>query len=62
MNRKEAVILSIIFFFTVIAWIAFDIYHTHRQTTITTVQMEEVKPLTPSFDNDIINTLVGRED
>lgn len=62
MNHKEFVILAIITFATVIAWIFFGIYHARKTTTVTASQKQEVVPLTPTFDNDIIRKLSTREE
>lgn len=52
----------LIVFATVIAWIVFGIYHARNKTIITTEEAKEIVPLTPTFDNDIINSLSTRED
>lgn len=61
MNRKEIYILAIIIFLTVIAWVAFGIYHAKTTITVTNIQLKEIAPLTPTFDNDIIKKLKNRE-
>lgn len=62
MNRKELFILAIITFATVMAWIGFGVYHARQATPITEAQKQEIRPLTPQFDNDIINALEKREE
>ncbi len=62
MNRKEIVILSLITFLTVIAWITFGIYHAKTSSTLTKSQLTKIIPLTPTFDNDIIKKLNDREE
>lgn len=62
MDRKEVVILSVITFFTVLVWIFFGISHARKTSTITTTQLQQVVPLTPTFDNDIIRKLESREE
>lgn len=61
MNRKEITILSLITLFTVIIWISFGIYHARRSSSITKIQLQQTVPLTPTFDQDIINQLSKRE-
>lgn len=61
MNHKEFAILSIITFLTVIAWIIFGIYHAKTTSTVTSIQLKEIAPLTPTFDNEIIKKLSTRE-
>lgn len=62
MNRKEIAILALIIFFTVIAWILFGIFHARSTSSVTSTQLKEVVPLTPTFDNDIIRQLIKREE
>lgn len=62
MNRKEFAILAIIIFLTVTAWIIFGIVAAKNTTTVTQKELRQVVPLTPNFDNDIINRLKSREE
>lgn len=62
MNRKEVAILAMIIFLSVVAWIAFDIYHTNAKVTISPKELQQVVPLTPVFDNDILKGLKVREE
>lgn len=62
MNRKEIVILAIIIFLSVIAWIVFGIYYAKETPTLSQNELKQVVPLTPAFDNDIINKLKSREE
>ena len=62
MNRKEIVVVSIITFLTVIAWIIFSISHSNSDKDMEGIKVEETAPLTPTFDNDIIRSLKNRED
>ncbi len=62
MNRKEFFVLTLITFFTVIAWIIFDLYHAKLTSTISVNQKRQIVPLTPTFDNDIIKKLKNREE
>lgn len=54
MSNKQTLLLSIFTFLTVLAWIAFDVYHAVTTSTITPVQQELIKPLTPRFDTQVI--------
>lgn len=58
MNGKELLILAILTLVTVVAWIGFDIYHSATTSTITPVQKELMKPLTPTFDHDTIVKII----
>lgn len=62
MNRKEVYILAIITFLTVFFWIIFSIYHANDTTRAKNIELKELVPLTPTFDNEIINQLDTRED
>ncbi|MBL7159795.1 hypothetical protein ISS85_04920 [Candidatus Microgenomates bacterium] len=61
MSNRDLLFLSILTFVTVIAWIAFDVYHTAMTSTITPLQKELIKPLTPIFDQEIIIKLRERK-
>lgn len=52
----------LILFATVSAWIVFSIYHARNMTSVTPEETQEIVPLTPTFDNDIINSLSNREE
>jgi hypothetical protein len=62
MNRRELALVSIITFFTVIAWIIFSIYHTKTASNMEGVKSFDLAPLTPQFDNDIISSLKNRKE
>lgn len=59
MSSKEILFLSIFTFLTVLAWIAFDIYHAATTPTVTPIQQELIKPLNPKFDTEVILRLKG---
>jgi len=61
MNRKELAIIAIVIFLTVTAWIVFELYHAKNTNTVSQKELRQVTPLTPTFDNDIINRLKSRE-
>lgn len=62
MNRREFFILALITFSTVIVWIALSLQRAQTTSTISPEQEREIIPLTPTFDNDIINALEKREE
>jgi hypothetical protein len=62
MNRKELAVIAAIILLSVIAWVSFDINHVGNKNTIGTKELQQVKPLTPTFDNDILNGLKLREE
>ncbi len=57
MSNNQTLFLSIFTFLTVLAWIAFDVYHAGTVSTITPVQQELIKPLEPRFDMTVISEL-----
>lgn len=61
MSNKDWLILSIITFLTVAAWTIYDIYHAAITSTITPVQEELTQPLTPEFDEDVLQKIKERE-
>ena len=60
MSSKDLLILSILTFITVLAWIIFDVYHAATTSTVTPLQKELTKPLKPTFDQEIILKLRKR--
>lgn len=62
MNHKEFAILAVILFLSVFAWIFFGIYHARTTSTVSQKEVKQVIPLTPKFDNDIINQLRSMEE
>lgn len=61
MNSKETAVIALIIFLTVVAWIAFGLYHAAKTSSITSLQQEQIKPLTPNFDGAIIEKIKSRE-
>lgn len=63
MNKKEMTILSLIIFATVVAWIVFGIRHAGKKSTVSQKELlQQIIPLTPTFDNEIIRELNNREE
>ncbi len=57
---KELFYISLVSLLIVISWIAFDAYHVLSTSTVTPVQEELIKPLTPEFDHEIILKVLER--
>lgn len=55
MTRKELLVITIVTFITVIAWIIFDILHTRAKVEISPALQEVIEPINPSFDTSGIN-------
>jgi hypothetical protein len=54
---KDILFLSILTFITVIAWIAFDIYHAATTSTTEPPLLHLIEPITPTLDTDLISEL-----
>jgi len=54
MSDKQTLFLSIFTFLTVLAWIAFDVYHAVVSSTISPIQQQLIKPIDPKFDTQVI--------
>lgn len=54
MNNKDWLIISVSTLITVMAWIAFDVYHAAVTRTITEVQQRLILPLNPKLDAGIV--------
>jgi len=54
---RDIFILSFLTFVTVIAWVAFDIYHTATMSTIKPPIQKLLSPLPPSIDTQLIEEL-----
>lgn len=52
MTRKELLIIAIITFITLCAWVIFDILHTRSKTEIPVDLQKIIEPLNPNFDTN----------
>ena len=50
MIKKQWLVVTILTFVTIIAWVAFDILHTQSEVTIPTELQELTEPISPEFD------------
>lgn len=50
MIRKEWLIITILTFITILAWVVFDILHTRIQVEIPQHLQELTEPINPEFD------------
>ncbi len=50
MIKKEWLILAIITFITISAWVIFDIFHARARVEISPKVQEAIEPLNPEFD------------
>ena len=61
MKRKDFLIILILLFIFVIAWIAGSIYHSIATSTISQTTNQDISPINPSFDTKTVNDLKQRE-
>ncbi len=50
MTKKEWLIVTILTFITICAWVVFDILHTRKQTEISPKIQELIEPVSPDFN------------
>lgn len=50
MLRKEWLIITILTFITILAWVVFDIIHTRSQVEIPSQLQQLTEPIDPEFD------------
>lgn len=54
---KEVLVLAVMTLLTIITWLAFDVYHASKKTTIAETTKEQMRILDPKINKDIINAL-----
>ncbi len=59
--QKDVLVLSILTFLAIISWIAFDVYRALTKTEIPKVLKQQIAPLDPSIDSDLLIKLKSRE-
>ncbi len=57
MRSRDILLLSMFTLVTVVAWVAFGVYHASVTSHITSVQQEFIEPLEPTFDYSIVEQL-----
>ncbi len=57
MKNKEALMISLTLFLTVIAWIAIDIYHIANTPKIKPIDTQYIRPINVSIDQSIFQVL-----
>jgi len=61
MNQKDALLLSITTFITIVAWIGFNIYHATVTSTIPESLQKKVQPIEGKFDTEVIESVKKRQ-
>lgn len=61
MKQKDIILLVVPFFFLILLWIGFSIYHNSVTSTIPEVLNIQITPINPTFDERTILNLKNRE-
>lgn len=61
MKQKDIILLVVPFFFLILLWIGFSIYHNAVTSTIPEVLNIQITPINPAFDEKTILNLKNRE-
>lgn len=60
-RQRDIIILLISVFIVTLAWIGFDLYHNAVTSTISTTLQQDIQPIDPDFDTQVIQTLKQRQ-
>lgn len=60
MKRKDVLIILVLLFIFVVAWIAGNIYHSIASSTISQTTNQDISPINPNFDTQTVNKLKQR--
>lgn len=61
MKQKDILIILILLFIFVVAWVASNIYHSIVSSTISDTINQDISPISPTFDIKTINKLKERQ-
>jgi len=61
MKRKDILIILVLLFISIVAWIGGNIYHSIANSTISETLNRDISPITPTFDTQTINKLKQRQ-
>lgn len=61
MKQKDILIIFILLFIFVVAWVGSNIYHSIVRTTISETVSQDISPITPTFDIKTVNKLRERQ-
>ncbi|MDP2637481.1 MAG: hypothetical protein Q8P26_00265 [Candidatus Levybacteria bacterium] len=61
MKQKDILIILILLFIFVIAWIGSGLYHSAVSSTISETTAQDISPIAPTFDNKTIGNLKQRK-
>lgn len=60
-SDRDLLLVSIFTFLTVFTWVVFELVKTIKTTTVDTPVQEIIKPLNPTLDTAILDTLQSRQ-
>jgi len=60
MKRKDVLIILVLLFIFVVAWIGGNIYHSIATSTISDTTSRDISPIDPTFDTKTVSTLRQR--
>ena len=60
MSSKDALILTILTFITVVLWTFFEAYHTYMTSTIPQSLVIQINPLDPKLPKEVVDKLKNR--
>ncbi len=61
MKRKDILIILVLLFVFVVAWIGGNIYHSVATSTISKTTNQDISPITPAFDMKTVSKLKLRQ-
>lgn len=61
MKRKDILIILILLFIFVTAWVGSNIYHSIVSSTLSETVNQDISPISPTFDVKTINKLKERQ-
>lgn len=61
MKQKDILIILVLLFIFVVAWIGGSIYHSIASSTISEATNEDISPIMPTFDTKTVNNLKERQ-
>lgn len=61
MKQKDILIILVLLFVVVVAWIGGNIYHSIATSTISETANRDISPIEPAFDTKTVNKLRLRE-
>lgn len=61
MKQKDILIILVLLFIFVVAWIGGSIYHNIASSTISKATSQDISPITPTFDTSSVNNLKKRQ-